>query len=279
MTIIERKYLTTDFGQMHLRLAGGGYSKTSPLICLHMAPQSGQDFAALMKHVAQDRLVIAPDYHGYGSSDPISDPAKISISVYAKSIWQALDQLDVTHVEILGHHTGSKVGIEMALQSPERVKKLLCISLSTMTPEQYAAKKPSFKPLAEDFPGDGLWDWWKMLREYYDPDISFEILSVKYAESIKTGEHFHSAFKASHEYNADILNKLRDLKTPMALVNPNDDLRDVTPIAAKYITHCHLVEKPNWKPGFLDTKPDEVFSVLKFAFKALDKKPKNPLAS
>jgi len=279
MTKIDRKYLITDFGQMHLRLAGDRYSKTSPLICLHMAPQSGQDFAALMKRVSQDRLVIAPDYHGYGSSDPISGPAKISISVYAKSIWQALDQLDVADVEILGHHTGSKVGIEMALQSPERVRKLLCISLSTMTPEQYAAKKPSFKPLAEDFPGEGLWEWWKTLREYYDPNISFKTLSAKYAESIKTGEYFHSAFKASHEYNADILNKLGNLKTPVALVNPNDDLRDVTPIAAKYITHCHLVEKPDWKPGFLDTKPNEVFDLLQSAFKALDKKLKNSVAS
>jgi len=198
----------------------------------------------------------------------------VTIENYAKSIWQVLEALKISQVEILGYHTGSKVGIEMSLQFPQRVEKLLCISLSTLTPEQYASKKTSFAPLPIRFPGDELTKWWKTLKGYYDPDISIETLVQKYTISLKSGPRFHLGFAASHHYNATVLEKLACLGVPTALINPNDDLQNVTPLAEKFIENCVLINEPNWLPGFLDIKPEDVLKTMQSAFELLDNKNK-----
>jgi pimeloyl-ACP methyl ester carboxylesterase len=238
-----------------------------------MAPQSGQDFEPFMALAGQERLVIAPDYPGYGDSDPIKGEAEVSIEAYAKSMWEALDALNVKNVEILGYHTGSKVGIEMALQSPARVSTLICISLSTMTPEQYAAKQPSFKPLSNQETNDAFPGWWKTLRGYYDDMLPYDVLVQKYATSIKSGPRFHLGFQASYQYNAVVIEKLKALKTLTVIINPNDDLKEVTPLAVNYIENAVLVEKEQWLPGFLDIRPQEVLEIVNSVAGLLTERP------
>lgn len=251
-------------------MAGSENSDQVPLLCLHMVPQSGQEFEMLMKLAGRDRLVIAPDYPGFGASDQIHDDKKISIETFANAVWQALDVLGCANVEVLGYHTGSKVGIEMALQFPDRVDGLCCISLSTMTPDQFASQDVSFSPLYGESAGSDLINWWHQLKSYYDPELPVDILVQKYSTSIKVGKRFHLGFKASHQYNANILEKLRCLTIPTKLINPHDDLKAITPLAAPYIPDCTFIDRPDWLPGFLETKPESVIEVLASSGMKLD---------
>lgn len=262
MVKLNRKFLPTEYGQLHLRVAGVNNSTNLPLLCLHMAPQSGQDFEDFMKLASRERLVIAPDYHGYGESEPITDTSKVTIEAYAKSIWQALDSFNIEQIEILGHHTGSKVGIEMSLQHPSKVNRLMCIALSTMTPGQFASSKTSFKAFSNQEKSDGFADWWKTILDYYDANMPYDELAQKFAISVKSGSRFYLGFQAAHSYNANILEKLGALKMPTIIVNPNDDLQDITPLAANYVENVALIQKPEWQPGFLTLKPEQVLECL-----------------
>lgn len=270
MAGIRQEFVQTDFGKIHVRMSGSRRHARLPLVCLHMVPQSGQDFEAFMQIAGRDRVVVAPDYPGYGDSEPLSDNVPISIETYAKAVWQTLDVLNLKSVEILGYHTGSKVAVEMASQSPSRSAKLFCISLSSMTRETYDASEAKFEPLVNATSSRPHTDWLKTLHDYYDPELPEDILKQKYTTSVNVGSRSHLGFLASHIYNAKILEKLRRLKTPLALINPNDDLRSVTPKAADHIENSVLLERPDWLPGFLDIKPQSVLETINLASSRLD---------
>lgn len=258
MESIRKKAVKTEHGNVHIRVCGNPKSSAAPLLCLHMAPQSGEDFEEFMKLAGRDRFVIAPDYPGYGDSDPLPADVPVTIESYALAMWQVLDALNISQIEALGYHTGSKVGIEMALQRLISVSKLFCISLSTMSPEAYKNSSVTFEPLTPE----GADIWFQKLKGYYDPNLPEDILKQKLAATLKVASRSHLGFVASHSYNASILEKLRRLTVPVTLINPKDDLQDITPRAFNYIQNCTLLEQPNWLPGFLDLQPQSVLDVI-----------------
>lgn len=67
---VKRQVIDGRYGQLHLRVAGREHEDKKPaVLCLHMMPKSSRGFARLIPELAKDRLVIAPDYPGYGESD------------------------------------------------------------------------------------------------------------------------------------------------------------------------------------------------------------------
>ena len=84
------------------------------LYCLHPSPFSGLAYTNVMPMLAQNRRVIAPDYPGYGGSDPFK--AHPSIAEYAEAMLAVMD--DLTRggtVDLTGFHTGNLVAGEMSL--------------------------------------------------------------------------------------------------------------------------------------------------------------------
>jgi pimeloyl-ACP methyl ester carboxylesterase len=74
--------------------------------------------------------LIVPDLPGSGHSEPLREG--YSIEGMASALWALCDHLDVERVHVVGFSLGGAVGLEMALQRPERVGKLgLINSLAT----------------------------------------------------------------------------------------------------------------------------------------------------
>ena len=70
MGAIRRQFIDGEYGQLHLRVAKPANPIHPPLYCLHMSPKSGRLFEAFMRGACQDRIMVAPDYPGYGESAP-----------------------------------------------------------------------------------------------------------------------------------------------------------------------------------------------------------------
>ena len=68
--LIKRAFLDTDDGQILYCLGGKG----DPLMLLHMAPRSSDEFLEVMPLLAQERQVIAMDLMGLGDSDKPQNP-------------------------------------------------------------------------------------------------------------------------------------------------------------------------------------------------------------
>jgi pimeloyl-ACP methyl ester carboxylesterase len=67
--------------------------------------------------------VIGLDCRGHGLSDKPHDEAAYSIDVMAGDVVRLLDHLDVPSAAYLGYSMGSRVGLEVVVSHPQRVKR------------------------------------------------------------------------------------------------------------------------------------------------------------
>lgn len=117
--LIKRAFLDTEDGQILYRIGGTG----KPLLLLHMAPRSSDEFLEIMPILAQERQVIAMDLMGLGNSD--RPPREYSVTDYANHAVALWDELGIKQCSILGSLTGGYIAGAIAVAYPERVDKLI----------------------------------------------------------------------------------------------------------------------------------------------------------
>ena len=106
-------------GGLHLRDEGEG----RPLVLVHGYLGSGRHWDAQFDAFAPRRRVIAPDLAGFGASNGLDAPD--GIAGHATLIWDALDRIGVSGIDLLGHSMGGMVAQEMTAQAPARVRRLV----------------------------------------------------------------------------------------------------------------------------------------------------------
>lgn len=148
---MEHHQILTERLSMHYVEAGHG----EPLILIHGWPQSSHCWHKVMPALAEKYRVIAPDLRGFGASDKTCLP--LSRAQLAADIISLLDALDIKQAHIIGHDWGGMVAFKLALDFPDRVKKLCLIDCSTTHWPHWAAhglwaKVPGW---AEDFFAQG----------------------------------------------------------------------------------------------------------------------------
>ena len=263
---IKRQFVDTDFGQIHLRIAGQP-SQYPALICLHQSPKSSREFINFIKYAATDRLVIALDNPGHGESD--IPPSNIFIEGYAKAAWQALTALKLETlkqdmpVDLLGHHTGAKLACEMAYQQPDNVNNIVMISALILSDDERVQFKSQFQPIALDEAGTRFSHMWTQSLKYRGPDVSLQDLAFLMAEHLRAGEAYEWGHEAAFEYTPKFAKRLPQLPHHITVMNPADMLFDYTPRVADYIKNGRVIDYPNWGAGFLDTDTQKAVSVIK----------------
>ncbi|RKQ71952.1 pimeloyl-ACP methyl ester carboxylesterase [Litorimonas taeanensis] len=262
MNKIRRAFVDADYGQMHYRIAGSP-SDYAPLVCLHQSPKSSREFIEFMKQASNDRLVIAIDSPGHGESDV--PETKMSIEGFARSIWSAIDALDLGSVDLLGHHTGAKVATEMAFQRPERVKTIVMVSALVLSVEERDQFKSQFQPIPLDEDGKRFSHMWTQAVKYRGPNVSLEQLAFSVAENLRAGEAYEWGHEAAFKYNEYFEDRISALPHRITVMNPNDMLFEYTPRVAKYLQNGAVVDYPDWGFGFMDTDTEKAVSEIKAA--------------
>ncbi len=101
-----------------------------PLLLIHGLGSSGADWAWQVAELEHKFRVIVPDLPGSGHSVPLQGAC--SIEGLARALWSLCDHLGLDNLNVVGFSLGGAVGLEMALQRPERVRRLgLINSLAT----------------------------------------------------------------------------------------------------------------------------------------------------
>jgi pimeloyl-ACP methyl ester carboxylesterase len=115
-----------DGESLHYRVRGHGEC----LLLLHGLGSSGADWELQIRVLERQFRVIAPDLPGSGHRAPAS--GSCNISGIAETLWALLDHLRVARVNVVGFSLGGAVALEMALQRPDSVPRLVLInSLAT----------------------------------------------------------------------------------------------------------------------------------------------------
>ncbi len=117
-------------GEVSLSVHRGGAGE--PLILLHGYPQNHHCWERVAPEFAKHFDVIVPDLRGYGDSDaPADDDGHTVYSKrqMAQDIVALMDALGLASAHILGHDRGARVSYRLALDHPERVRRLGIIEI------------------------------------------------------------------------------------------------------------------------------------------------------
>jgi pimeloyl-ACP methyl ester carboxylesterase len=162
--------------------------KGEPLLLLHGGLLSTDSFASAMPTFANGRQVIAVDLQGHGRTTLGNRPVRCE--AIADDVDALLRRLGRRQVDVLGYSFGGCVALRLAVQHPDRVRRLVLVSTVFADDGWYAdmrvqqrqvgaamapmmADTPIYKtykavaPKPEDFPRllDGMGDF---MRQKYD---------------------------------------------------------------------------------------------------------------
>ena len=236
-----RGYTTTGARQVHFRrLAAASDASRPPLFCLHPAPSSGLYFTTVMPLLNASRTVIAPDYPGYGGSDPLD--GKPSIADYAQAMQSVVDdQCPGQQVDILGFHTGCLVAAEMQLSRPEQLRRLVLCDVPYFDADVRATLHEQMAqplPISEDLASlEPAWKFNIASRLGHVPmDRAFEL----FAEHLRVGRRDALGFAAAFSYDCD--GRFAKLDGDIVVLGTTSGLLDATRAAAAAINNVRLIE-------------------------------------
>jgi pimeloyl-ACP methyl ester carboxylesterase len=116
----------TREGRISTMQAGEGV----PLVLLHGLGATKAEFLPTVAALAPNGYrTIALDLPGYGDSDK-PFPAPYDAPFFARWVVAALDALGVGHAHVLGHSMGGRVALQVGMQAPERVDRLVLMTPS-----------------------------------------------------------------------------------------------------------------------------------------------------
>ncbi len=98
----------------------------SPVVLIHGIPTSNLLWRNILPQLATLHRVFAPDLLNYGKSDKPVD-ANVSIEAQSRLIVKWMDQLGLQSADIVAHDIGGGVAQLIAVNYPERVRKLVLI--------------------------------------------------------------------------------------------------------------------------------------------------------
>jgi pimeloyl-ACP methyl ester carboxylesterase len=103
--------------------------------------------------------VIGLDCRGHGFSDKPHDEAAYSIDFLAGDVVRLLDHLDVDSAAYLGYSMGSRIGLEVVISHPKRVRRAVfgglgsagAISHAAEIARVFLSREPTDDPTAQTF--------------------------------------------------------------------------------------------------------------------------------
>ncbi len=263
---VKRAYVDGRYGQMHYRIAVPPHEDSSdhpPILFFHQSPSSGRPFEGLVSEMGRDRVAIAVDTPGFGDSDP--PPAPPTIADYAAAMTSFIEALGLEKVDILGDHTGAKVAVELALQQPDRVRRLVFNACPVYSPEKMAemmthleAERPK-----DVIPDDGshILHRWKGTKGWYKDDAPMELYNRDFCESLRGLDlawyGHNAAFAVNHADN------LPHVSQPILILCPDDGLWEATKAAEPHLRNGRLLELPQFGMGAVSQHSIELAKILR----------------
>jgi pimeloyl-ACP methyl ester carboxylesterase len=210
---IKKGYVETADGQVHYQTCAG--SAAVPIALLHMTASAANSYDALMAELAGSYTTIACDTVNYGQSFRTDHEPSVP---YAASVWlEALDRLGYERFDVLGHHTGASIAVEMAVQAPERVRSLILSGYVYTTPEEnllFAANFVQDNPIT-DYGTQLIGAWTRVVTTMDGEELPAEFLHRETVGTLVAGENWAWGYKAIFDWNP--IEALNNVQCPIFL--------------------------------------------------------------
>ena len=156
----DLSYVETGEATIRARHGGSG----PPLLLLHGHPQTHVMWHLVAPRLAREFSVVAMDLRGYGeSSKPPTTPEHEPYSkrAMARDAVAVMQHFGYERFDVAGHDRGGRVAYRLALDHPERVRKLATLDIIP-TGEHFRRADMKF--------GLGYWHWFFLAQPYPLPE-------------------------------------------------------------------------------------------------------------
>lgn len=173
--------MRVDSSGISLNVEITGPDDGRPVVLLHGFPDSGRLWSEQVAALSgAGYRVIVPDQRGYGHSDKPDGVDSYNIVLLASDIPAVLDQVGVEKAAVVGHDWGAAVAWTVATFAPERVDRLVALSvghpLAFATAGLEQREKSwymllfQFEGIAEKWLSDNEWANFRTWGRHPDPD-------------------------------------------------------------------------------------------------------------
>lgn len=119
-------YRTTKVDGLSICYREAGPKDAPTILLLHGLPSSSRMFEPLLKRLAGQYHLVAPDYPGFGHSDaPSPHQFEYTFDHIAEVMNHFTEALNLTRVTLYMQDYGGPVGFRMALAHPDRIEALI----------------------------------------------------------------------------------------------------------------------------------------------------------
>lgn len=252
--VLWRDYVSVDGGQLHYQCNAD--ADTVPLLVQHDAASSIGTVEAITQSFVGRRTVLAFDMPGSGDSDRIIPEENVEVGVYAATLAEALEQLDLPPVDFYGMWGGGFVGLDLAIQKPNQVRKLIMSNVFQHTGAEQADIVANYTPdISPVWHGGHLMQCWHQMRDqgiYYpwfnrtqqgviwrDPFLATDMVHERVCSLLKAGNMYRTAYQAHFIYPT--YEKLAMTPVPTLLATSEwDPNNSHTLAAAKAAPNCQF---------------------------------------
>ncbi len=193
---------TADSGGVPIHVEVSGPDDGSPVLLIHGFPDTGRLWSKQVGPLADaGHRVIVPDLRGYGKSGKPDDVDAYNLMFLAADMGAVLDHLGVPKASVVGHDWGSAVAWGIASLAPDRVDKLVALSVGhplSFGSAGLAQREKSWYMLLFQFEGIAE-EWlsannWANFREWArHPDADAVTAELEENKSLTPGLNYYRA--------------------------------------------------------------------------------------
>lgn len=234
---LRRGFADTSLGQVHFRQAGADGTRPA-LLCFHISPLSSRYCEPLLMEMARDRRVIAFDTPGYGESDrPVE---QTPVEGLAAILGEAVVALGIGPADVLGDHTGAKIGLELALQRPDLIRRVTMNAAGIYTEAERAKIWPQVGPVPTRRDGAHVSAMWQRAMALRAPEEPIAATDDLFCEVMRPGPAMWWGPRAAQVY--DLAEKLPSLTQPLQILDARlDPISPMTQRAAPLLRNGRIV--------------------------------------
>jgi len=135
-------------------LEWGNHNNPRAVVCVHGLTRNAHDFDALAERLADRYRVIAVDVVGRGGSDRLTHAEDYGYPLYLQDMAALVARLDVEQVDWVGTSMGGLIGMLLAVQPGNPIRRLVLNDVGPFLPVaalericEYIGKDPEFENL------------------------------------------------------------------------------------------------------------------------------------
>jgi pimeloyl-ACP methyl ester carboxylesterase len=98
-----------------------------PILLLHSGGSSSAQWAKVAEQLSADHKMIAPDFLGFGATEPWPEPGGLTHELQADLVAEVMRSEGSAALDIVGHSYGGATAIRLLVGRPQLVRSLMLI--------------------------------------------------------------------------------------------------------------------------------------------------------